>query len=161
MSIGNIGSLDILNIGGSSQRLQQLQQGLAPKRREDAPVPDILPDAFIAQNEELREYLAERDAGYKAKNGDTPQNAVAVAMPVIPGLGVPFIKADQQRIIDGITEKYAGKKDFSGMMDELFAAEVHPWQLAANAQFFINPGNGRVTDAWNSGIQVRALDVYA
>lgn len=72
-------------------------------------------------------------------------NAVAVAMPVDALGRTPYVKPDQQKLIDSVTAKYAENTSFAGLMEELSALGLHPYQIAQNAQSFISPG-GKITD---------------
>lgn len=97
------------------------------------------------QRAKLDQYRAEREAAMKEKYGDEPPDMIAVAMPVDVHGRTPFVTADQQKLIDEITEQYAAKGTFEGLIEALEVNGVHPEQIAAGAEYFISPG-GHFTD---------------
>ena len=143
---------------------------LLPINPGSAPVNNTLPvqpakparsltrtEEFAADQQKLTSYLTARGARAKETYGDTPPNAVAVAMPVVPGRGAAFITADQQRTIDGITAKYGDGKNLDALMDELWENNVHPDQVTQTSKWFISAKG--IVD--RDGERVPVIDIFA
>jgi hypothetical protein len=123
--------------------------GFSAIRAGKAPLENIIKEPAVdtvytydlaEQRAKLDQYLAERDASVKAKYGDSPPDRIGVAMPMDVHGRTPFVNADQQKLIDEITDKYSDLGTLDGLVEELEANGVHPEQIAANAQYFISPG---------------------
>jgi hypothetical protein len=116
------------------------------------------PVSFAAEQAKLNQYNSDRDAMVKAAFGDDPPSMVAVAMPVDKFGRTPFITADQQRLIDSVTDQYIGQDNIAGLMDKLTRLGVNPDQIADNAQYFIGKG-GQVTDRFGNVVSGALLDI--
>ncbi|MFL7903574.1 hypothetical protein ACW7BJ_04400 [Azospirillum argentinense] len=88
---------------------------------------------------ERADYQAARDAEVRSRPQD-PYPAIQIALPVNEAGYQPFVTADQQKLIDRITDGYIGKPaaEFLKMWDELHANGVSPEQLVQTATHFIN-----------------------
>lgn len=96
---------------------------------------------------------------FKKKYGNTlPSTMVAVAFPETEEGGSPFVTADQQRLIDSITEKYCNKTDLTGLMEELANTNVHPSQIASNANYYIHK-DGQIVDKSGKLVFNSLLDI--
>lgn len=84
-------------------------------------------------------YQAARDAEVRSRPQE-PYPAIQIALPVNEAGYQPFVTADQQKLIDRITDGYIGKPaaEFLKMWDELHANGVSPEQLVQTATHFIN-----------------------
>ncbi len=89
--------------------------------------------------EERAAYQEKRDAEVRSRPQE-PYPAIQIALPVNAAGYQPFVTADQQKLIDSITDRYIGKSEaeFLKMWDELNANGVGPEQLARTAAYFIN-----------------------
>jgi len=125
----------------ATQQASDVFASIAPPPKDD----NVYTSDLAAQRAKLDQYLAERDAAAKAKYGDAPPDTIAVAMPMDVHGRTPFVNAGQQKIIDAITEKYAGKGTLDGLEEELKESGVHPDQILAGAEYFVSPG-GNFTD---------------
>ena len=116
---------------------------------------DLLSDAGVAQasqpaqspgadeiarlRKERDDYQAKRDLEIRSRPQE-PYPAIQIALPVNEAGYQPFVTADQQKLIDSITDRYIGKSkvEFLKMWEELEANGVAPDQLARTASHFIN-----------------------
>lgn len=153
-----------MQIGGIS--LMQLGAAAAARAIGGAGPANTLGDAppgprgFADELARLEAYRAERESEMKARYGDTPPDMVAVAMPVDARGYSPFVTADQQRLIDSVTDQYIGRKDINGVMEKLRALGVHPHQIAASAQYWTAPG-GVVVDAAGERVRGAYVNILA
>jgi hypothetical protein len=149
MAIGSIGTgFSLLNMQSMPSKLPILSRTIDQPTAGAPTASTTSPSSlrFAEEVERLREYRVEREAAFKQKYGDAiPDKMVAVAMPVNAQGQSPFVTADQQRLIDRVTDKYIGRTDFSGLMEELTVLGVNPFQLAEGAEFYIGDG-GQITD---------------
>lgn len=87
---------------------------------------------------ELDSYKRERDKVVQGRKMDPP--AYQIALPVNDRGYMPYVTADQQKRMDGITDSYLGRPahEMEAMWEELRANGLHPDQLARTANYFIN-----------------------
>lgn len=84
-------------------------------------------------------YQSQREAEIRRRPQE-PYPAIQIAIPVNDAGYQPFITADQQKMIDSITDRYIGKPEheFEKMWAELNAKGLAPDQLVKSAKYFIN-----------------------
>ena len=96
--------------------------------------------AEIARLRREREaYQSQRDTEVRRRPQE-PYAAIQIALPVNEAGYQPFVTADQQKMIDSITDRYIGKpnREFEKMWAELRANGLAPEQLVQTARHFIN-----------------------
>jgi len=157
-SIGPIGIANLVPIS-NAKRTNDLSITTQIQNEENkAPLNEEQVD-FLSQQQKLSQYVEERDNEFRKKYGNTlPKIMYAVAYPESADGASCFVTADQQRIIDKITEKYYDQADCSGLMEELAANNVHPNQIVANAKYFIQ-SDGQIVDKDRNLIFKNILDV--
>lgn len=103
-------------------------------------------DEIARLRKERDDYQAKRDAEIRRRPQE-PYPAIQIALPANEAGYQPFVTADQQKLIDSITDRYIGKSklEFLKMWEELEANGVAPDQLARTATHFIND-RGEIVD---------------
>lgn len=96
-------------------------------------------DEIARLRKERDVYQAKRDVEIRRRPQE-PYPAIQIALPVNEAGYQPFVTADQQKLIDSITDRYIGKSklEFLKMWEELEANGVAPDQLARTASHVIN-----------------------
>ena len=113
-----------------------------------------------AESEEIARMQKELDA-YKRQRDKVVQNrtidppAFQIALPVNDRGYMPYVTADQQKLMDHITDSYLGRPEheIQRMWDDLRANGVSPEQLVRTAKYFINLDGEVVSRATATGSQ--------
>ncbi|WP_247877182.1 hypothetical protein [Azospirillum brasilense] len=102
---------------------------------------------------ELDAYKRQRDKVVQSRTSDPP--AFQMALPVNDRGYMPYVTADQQKLIDRITDSYLGRPEheMEKMWAELRANGLTPEQLVRTATYFINLDGEVVTRAVATGSQ--------
>ncbi|GAA4257358.1 hypothetical protein [Azospirillum formosense] len=87
---------------------------------------------------ELDAYKRQRDKVVRNRTVDPP--AFQVALPVNDRGYMPYVTADQQKLMDRITDSYLGRPEHEmvRMWEELRANGLAPDQLVRTAKYFVN-----------------------
>ena len=95
-------------------------------------------DEIARMRTELDAYKRDRDKVVQSRRMDPP--AYQIALPVNDRGYMPYLTADQQKRMDGITDSYLGRPEheMEKMWEELRANGLHPDQLARTAKYFVN-----------------------
>nr|WP_196242233.1 hypothetical protein [Azospirillum oleiclasticum] len=95
-------------------------------------------EEIARMQKELDSYKRERDKVVQGRKMDPP--AYQIALPVNDRGYMPYVTADQQKRMDGITDSYLGRPahEMEKMWEELRANGLHPDQLARTAKYFVN-----------------------
>lgn len=105
-------------------------------------------DAMNAAKKEREIYDAQRHAEIDRRRDDfrktygrdhganDPPLGFQMALPVNERGYMPFVSADQQKMIDSITDRYLNREDITPMWEELSALGLNPQQLAKSAKYF-------------------------
>ncbi|WP_247895914.1 hypothetical protein [Azospirillum brasilense] len=109
--------------------------------------------AIARMQEELAAYKRERDKVVRNRTSDPP--AFQMALPVNDRGYMPYVTADQQKLMDRITDSYLGRPqhEMERMWDELRANGLTPEQLARTAAYFVNLDGEVVSRAVATGGQ--------
>ncbi len=134
---------------------------LLPTNASDAPAPAAEPmsaeqaeaEEIARMQKELDEYKRERDKVVRSRTMDPP--AFQLALPVNDRGYMPYVTADQQKLMDRITDSYLGRPEheMEKMWEELRANGVAPDQLVRSAKYFINLDGEIVNRAVATGSQ--------
>lgn len=118
---------------------QQKEEMAALKKERDA--------YDAARNSEIRRREQEFEMTHGRKYGQEgdPPLAYQMALPANERGYLPFVPADQQKVIDGITDKYRNQANLAPMWEELTAMGLNPDQLAKSAKYFISMDGRMVT----------------
>ncbi|CAO3460027.1 hypothetical protein [Azospirillum argentinense] len=102
---------------------------------------------------ELDAYKRQRDKVVQSRTSDPP--AFQMALPVNDRGYMPYVTADQQKLMDRITDSYLGRPEheMEKMWEELRANGLTPEQLVRTATYFINLDGEVVTRAVATGSQ--------
>ncbi len=92
-----------------------------------------------------RQQEFEQTYGRKYGQEGDPPLAFQMAIPVNARGYQPFVTADQQKTIDGITDKYRNQENLAPMWEELTAMGLNSDQLAKSAKYFISMDGRMVT----------------
>lgn len=110
------------------------------------------------RNNEIRkrEQAFEQTYGRKYGQEGDPPLAFQMAIPVNERGYQPFVTADQQKIIDGITDKYRHQENLAPMWAELTAMGLNSDQLARSAKYFISmDGRMATREEATKGVDIR------
>lgn len=102
---------------------------------------------------ELEAYKRQRDKIVQSRTTDPP--AFQMALPVNDRGYMPYVTADQQKLMDRITDSYLGRPghEMERMWEELRANGLAPDQLVRTATYFINLNGEVVSRAVATGSQ--------
>ncbi|WP_247889961.1 hypothetical protein [Azospirillum brasilense] len=134
---------------------------LLPTRASDAAAPTAAPaSADPAEREEIARMQTELDA-YKRQRDTVVRNrtmdppAFQMALPVNDRGYMPYVTADQQKLMDRITDTYLGRPEheMARMWEELRANGLTPEQLVRTAKYFVNLDGEVVSRAVATGGQ--------
>lgn len=95
-------------------------------------------DEIARMRTELDAYKRDRDKVEQGRRMDPP--AYQIALPVNDRGYMPYVTADQQTLMDRVTDSYLGRPEheMEKMWEELKANGVHPEQRARTAKYFVN-----------------------
>ncbi|TWA76917.1 hypothetical protein FBZ83_11759 [Azospirillum brasilense] len=110
-------------------------------------------DEIARMQKELAAYKSERDKVVRNRTSDPP--AFQMALPVNDRGYMPYVTADQQKLMDRITDSYLGRPEheMAKMWEELRANGLTPEQLVRTADYFINLDGEIVSRAVATGGQ--------
>ncbi|MFC5359108.1 hypothetical protein [Azospirillum himalayense] len=127
----------------------------------DSPTPLAAPasaaqtgnDEIARMRKEMDAYKRERDKIVQNRTIDPP--AFQIALPVNDRGYMPYVTADQQKLMDRITDSYLGRPEheMEKMWEELRANGLTPDQLARTAAYFVNLDGEIVSRAVATGSQ--------
>lgn len=129
-----------------------------------SPPPTAAPaSAERAESDEIARMQKDPDA-YRREREKVVQNrtidppAFQIALPVNDRGYMPYVTADQQKLMDRITDSYLGRPEheMERMWDELRANGLAPEQLARTAAYFVNFDGEVVSRAVATGGQKTA-----
>ena len=114
---------------------------LLSAKASDPPAPSAAPTGsgeIDRMQQELAAYRNERDKVVRNRTTDPP--AFQLALPVNDRGYMPYVTADQQKLMDRITDSYLGRPEheMETMWEELRANGLAPEQLARTAAYFVN-----------------------
>ncbi len=120
-----------------------------------APAPDEQTgsEEIVRMQKELDAYKRQRDKVVQNRTIDPP--AFQLALPVNDRGYMPYVTADQQKLMDRITDSYLGRPahEMERMWEELRANGLTPEQLARTAKYFVNFDGEVVSRAVATGSQ--------
>ncbi|OPH13850.1 hypothetical protein FE88_07095 [Azospirillum brasilense] len=95
-------------------------------------------EEIARMQKELEAYKRERDKVVQNRTIDPP--AFQMALPVNDRGYMPYVTADQQKLMDRITDSYLGRPEheMGRMWEELRANGLTPEQLVRTATYFVN-----------------------
>lgn len=104
-------------------------------------------EEIARMQKELEVYKRQRDKVVQDRTIDPP--AFQLALPVNDRGYMPFVTADQQKMMDRITDSYLGRpqREMEKMWEELRANGLTPEQLVRTATHFVNFDGEVVTRA--------------
>ncbi len=120
----------------------------APTPAEQAEAEEI-----ARMQEDLGAYKRQRDKVVQSRTVDPP--AFQIALPVNDRGYMPYVTADQQKLMDRITDSYLGRPEheMEKMWEELRANGLTPDQLVRTAKYFVNLDGEIVSRAVATGSQ--------
>ncbi|WP_286192249.1 hypothetical protein [Roseomonas genomospecies 6] len=110
-------------------------------------------DEIARMQKELEAYKRQREKVVQGRTIDPP--AIQLALPVNDRGYMPYVTADQQKLMDRITDSYLGRPEheMAKMWEELRANGLTPEQLARTATYFVNFDGEVVSRAAATGSQ--------
>ena len=125
----------------------------APTSAEQTGAEKAEAEEIARMQKELDEYKREREKVVRSRTMDPP--AFQLALPVNDRGYMPYVTADQQKLMDRITDSYLGRPEheMEKMWEELRANGLTPDQLVRTAKYFVNFDGEVVSRAVATGSQ--------